>query len=528
MARFVLLGFALLLSTPASHSSADASPPNIVLIMADDMGFSDLGCYGSEIETPHLDALAEGGLRYTHFYNTSRCCPSRASLMTGKYQHHVEMGWMTAVDEHRPGYRGQLSADHPTIAELLKSAGYQTRMTGKWHLTVNTNFVNPQGPPNGSWPTQRGFDEFYGGLSGGGNYYRPTSLAHNLTLIPPETLPEDYYYTDAITEHAVDFIEGSDSSKPLFMYVAYYAPHRPLQAPADRVAKCMSRYEVGCDELRKRRFARQKELGIFDPSAELGQPGMKLPNTSPAWEELPERKQQQWIKDTATYAAMIEIMDDGVGEIVAALQEKGQFDNTLIIFLSDNGGTSEGPPNTNLRGDVSNTPYRNYKKYTHLGGVASPLIVHWPAGIEERGNFRRDDAHINDLLPTCIEVADVEYPGSFNGKPVSSPHGISLAGSFAGATLPARPLFWEHDSSRAVQHDSWRLVSLHKKEPWELYNLSADPFEQHDLVKLEPERAASLQAMWDEWAEANNVLPLETMPWNNRINYYREQTAQAK
>ncbi len=520
---FTLFGIATIVLGISTNATA-ADPPNIVLIMADDLGFSDLGCYGGEIDTPNLNALAANGLRYTEFRNTSRCCPSRASLMTGKFQHAVDMGWMTAVDEHRIGYRGQLSDDHPTVAELLNTGGYQTRMSGKWHLTVDTNFQgDPTEPPNGSWPTQRGFEEYYGGLSGGGGYYRPESLARNLQRIPKESLPDDYYYTHAITENAVQFVQRSDPDRPLFLYVAYYAPHRPLEAPAERVARCRARYQVGYDVLRAERFERQKKLGIFPADAAQGKPGQELPNDSPAWTELTDKQRSEWVTEMATYAAMVEIMDDGIGEIVAALKERGQFKNTLILFLSDNGATYEGGLISQLAADLSNSPYRNYKQFTHLGGVSSPLIIHWPAQIsgDDAGVLLRDACHINDLLPTCLAAAELNYPPEFHGKAVSSPDGSSLLATFTGEAMPQRTFYWEHQSSRAIQQGGWRLVSLRESSPWELYNLANDPFEQDDLSKTEPDRVNELSTQWQEWAKSNKVLPLETLPWTKRINHYK-------
>ena len=514
---------ALALSCIAAIAYADDQPPNIVLVMADDLGFSDIGCYGSEIETPNLDRLAAGGLRYLGFHNTSRCCPSRAALMTGKYAHRVQMGWMTAVDEHRDGYRGQLSFEHPTIAELLKRAGYRTCMSGKWHLTVDPNHRNPKAIPNGSWPTQRGFDEFYGGLTGGGSFYRPSSLARNLTRIPKDSLPEDYYYTHQITKHAVEFVEDSPLDQPLFLYVAHYAPHRPLQAPSDRVDRCRERYAAGYDELRLRRFAKQKQLGFYDEKLPLGEPGLRLPYKAPAWKELNTKQQKRWIEEMATYAAMVEIMDDGIGEVVAALQSRDQLDNTVFLFLSDNGGTKEGGLLAQLRGDLCNTPYRTYKQFTHLGGVASPLIVHWPAKLNDAGAIRTCNAHIIDLVPTCLDAAGVAYPERFDGQPVVPPDGISLVDTFADRPLPDRALYWEHQSSRAILRDQWRLVSLHSDDPWELYNLDEDPFEQRNLANSQPTLAAQLAEQWHQWAETIDVLPLENKPWNDRINYYRKQ-----
>ena len=512
-------------SLSRAESTKPKALPNIVIIMADDLGFSDLGCYGSEIETPHLDELAAGGIRYLGFYNTARCCPSRASLMTGKYAHRVQMGWMTAVDEHRPGYRGQLSFDHPTIAELLWDSGYRTCMSGKWHLTVDENHRNPKAIPNGSWPTQRGFVEFFGGLTGGGNYFRPTSLARNLKRIPKESLPEGYYYTNEITKHAVQFIRDAPKDKPLFLYVAHYAPHRPLQAPAPRIARCRARYQVGCDEIRKRRFAKQQQLGLFEAELTLSEPGLRLPNQSPSWEELGKNRQEKWIEEMATYAAMVEIMDDGVGEIVFALETKGILENTLILFLSDNGATKEGGLLARLRGDVCNTPYRNYKQYTHLGGVASPLIAYWPNCILDAGAIQQTRAHIIDILPTCLDVIDKDYPQEFNSQPIQGPDGVSLAGTFEGLEPADRALFWEHQSSRAVMKENWRLVSLSSDDPWELYDVSSDPFEQVDLSEANESLTLQLSKLWLDWADSTDVLPLENRPWNRRIRHYRKLAA---
>ena len=509
--------------------AAAESRPNVVLIMADDLGYSDLGCYGGEIETPHLDALAADGLRYTGFRNTSRCCPSRASLMTGKYQHSVDMGWMTAVDEHRTGYRGQLSYDHPTIAEILGEVGYETRMSGKWHLTIDTNFMGEtEEPPNGSWPTQRGFAEFYGGLAGGGGYFNTPFLHRNLEKIPPNSLPEDYYYTTAITQNAVRFINESDFDKPMFLYIAHYAPHRPMEAPSDRVDRCRDRYRVGYDVLRRERFERMRNSGLIENEAGLGEPGQRLPDDAPSWNDLSDEQREMWITEMATYAAMVEIMDDGIGAVVAALKAQGQLENTLILFLSDNGATYEGGLISQLCADLSNTPFRNYKQFVHLGGVASPLIVNWPDRITDRGSYRRAPAHINDILSTCLAAANVQYPSQFNEMPLRKPDGKSLLPTFEKNLLAERTLFWEHQGSRAVQEGKWRLVSLDKESAWELYDLSADPYEQDDLSQRQPDRVQQLEAQWNDWAEDNQVFPLEHRPWQSRIEYYTRKTGDSR
>ncbi|WP_283388898.1 arylsulfatase [Barnesiella viscericola] len=506
-----------MLGTAALPLSAQkATPPNIVLIMCDDMGFSDLGCYGSEIQTPHLDSLADAGVRFSQFKNTGRSCPSRASLLTGRYQHEVGMGWMTAVDEHRPGYRGQISKTYPTIAEILKANGYDTYMSGKWHVTVDGAFDGP----NGSYPTQRGFDRYYGCLSGGGSYYEPTPLYNDLT--PVTDLPDDYYYTTAISDSAVSFIRQQPTDAPMFLYVAYYAPHLPLQAPADRVEKCKARYRVGYDVLRKQRFEKQKALGLVPAEMELPVYNREFGGKRPAWEELTDSQREQWIQDMATYAAMIEIMDDGVGQIVEAFREKGNLENTVFLFLSDNGATLEGGYLGQLMADLSNTPYRSYKKWVYQGGTSTPFIMTFGNTGKNvlKGQVCKQVAHIIDLLPTCMDLASASYPSDrFDHADLP---GTSLLPAVRGGALQNRTLFFEHQSSCAVIADNWKLVRNDLNSPWELINLSTDPFETKDLSTRYPEKTRELEQMWDHWAKTHRVLPLENKSWTERINYYKE------
>ena len=319
-----LLISSLLLSSIGGSSTvagtvSDKEHPNIILILCDDMGFSDLACYGGEVHTPNIDFLAENGVRFSQFKNTGRSCPSRAALLTGHYQHEAGMGWMTAVDEHRLGYRGQIAADIPTIAEVFRDNGYATYMSGKWHVTVDGAFDQP----NGSYPVQRGFEKYYGCLSGGGSYYTPKPVYSGLTRI--NQFPDDYYYTTAISDSAVSFVRKHPDDVPMFMYVAHYAPHLPLHAPKKRVEACRERYKVGYDVLRQQRFERQKELGLVDKSMELPVYQREFKGKRPAWTELSLRQQEQWITDMATYAAMIEIMDDGIGRLIEAVKEKGIY-----------------------------------------------------------------------------------------------------------------------------------------------------------------------------------------------------------
>lgn len=504
------------LLTGAGFTSVNAqtsTPPNIVLIMCDDMGFSDLGCYGSEIHTPNIDGLATNGTRFSLFKNTGRSCPSRAALLTGHYQHDAGMGWMTAVDEHRPGYRGQITKEIPTIAEVMKANGYGTYMSGKWHVTVDGAFDSP----NGSYPAQRGFDRYYGCLSGGGSYYKPTPVYNNLTRITE--FPDDYYYTTAITDSAVSFVKQHTTDKPMFMYVAHYAPHLPLQAPASEVKKCIDRYRVGYDVLRKQRFERQKEMKIIPEDMDCPVFQKEFNGKRPAWESLTTKQQEQWITDMATYAAMIEIVDKGIGELVEAIRQKGMLDNTVFIFLSDNGATKEGGYLGQLMADLSNTPYRDYKSQCFQGGTSAPFIISYgdPTKNPMKGQICRQSAHIIDVVPTCMELASAHYPAAFK----ENLPGTSLLPSLRGKKLKSRDLFFEHQSSCAIISGHWKLVrGTH--QPWELIDLSTDPFETKDLSAQYPKIVKKLEAKWNKWAETSKVLPLESKPWTERINYYKK------
>lgn len=516
MKRILFMSF--MLSTASSHLVAQrSSPPNIVLILCDDMGFSDLGCYGGEIETPNLDSLAHHGVRFSQFKNTGRSCPSRASLLTGRYQHQAGMGWMTAVDEHRPGYRGQISKAYPTIAEVMKANGYGTYMCGKWHVTVDGAFHEP----NGSYPVQRGFDRYYGCLSGGGSYYKPQPVYNDLT--PVTEFPEDYYYTTAISDSAVSFVHRHQADRPMFLYVAYYAPHLPLQAPAERVEKCKERYRAGYDVLRQQRFERQKAMGIVPPDMPMPVYDKEFGGKRPAWEDLTEEQRRKWIQDMATYAAMIEIMDDGIGQIVDAFRKKGQLKNTVFMFLSDNGATLEGGYLGQLMADLSNTPYRSYKQWCYQGGTSTPFIMAWGDTDKNtvKNGFCKQTAHIIDLLPTCMDLASAVYPsGQFEHACLP---GISLLPALKKKKLKKRTLFFEHQSSCAIISDNWKLVRNNRHSPWELINLDTDPFELKDLSGQYPEKVKSLEHEWNLWAENHKVFPLEDKPWHERIDFYKKQ-----
>ena len=512
MKKYVFLPLLAGAVVPSVH----AQQPNIVLILCDDMGFSDLGCYGSEIKTPNIDKLAQDGVRFGHFKNTGRSCPSRAALLTGRYQHSVGMGWMTAVDEHRPGYRGQIDAEFPTIAEVLKAGGYSTYMSGKWHVTVDGAFD----APNGSYPMQRGFDRYYGCLSGGGSYYKPTPVYDNLTRVTE--FPDDYYYTKAITQRAIDFVNGHDGKTPMFLYVAHYAPHLPLQAPKEYVDKCLDRYREGYDVLRRRRFEKQKQLGIVADTMSLPVYDREFKGHHPAWEELTPQQQEKWTKDMATYAAMVEIMDEGIGQLVEAIDKKGMLDNTVFLFMSDNGATSEGGFINQLRADLSNTPYRSYKQWCLQGGTSSPFIVTFGDKAKNRlkGQICDQTAHIIDVLPTCMDLAGMDYPAAFRHADLP---GESLMPAIEGGELQPRTLYFEHQGSCAVIDGDWKLVRYDRDEAWQLIDLSTDPFEANDLSQKYSEKVEELEAKWVAWGNANKVFPLEDKPWQKRIDFYLQK-----
>ncbi len=547
---------AVALSVPAVGSAArSAKRPNIILIMSDDMGFSDIGCYGGEIETPTLDGLAAGGLRFTQFYNTARCCPTRASLMTGLYQHQAGIGHMME-DRGWPAYRGDLNNRCVTIAEALKPAGYRTYMTGKWHVTRHSG----KDGPKHNWPLQRGYERFYGTITGAGSFYDPTTLCRDNTYITPENDPEyqpaRYYYTDAISDNAIRYIaEHYEQSpeKPFFMYVAFTAAHWPMHALEEDIARYKGKYDKGYAHYRQQRFERMKKLGLIHQDWDL----------SPQAGDWEQFEHKAWeARCMEVYAAMIDRMDRDIGRIVAELKRRNAFENTLIFFLQDNGGCAEGmgrnanvnarwvdkfenpgpmgpddlqpniwPPMRTRDGrpvrggpatmpgpadtyvaygrnwaNVSNTPFREYKHWVHEGGISTPLICHWPAGIKQHGTLCHDPGHLIDIMATCVDVAGAQYPTEYRGNAIQPMEGISLAPTFVGKPLKERPIFWEHEGNRAIRQGKWKLVSKHPGG-WELYDIEADRTEMHDLAAKHPEKAQELKALWEPWAERCGVQP---------------------
>ncbi|HOC56135.1 MAG TPA: arylsulfatase [Verrucomicrobiota bacterium] len=502
-----------------AHSAvaATAGPrPNIAVILVDDMGFSDLGCYGSEIPTPNLDKLAARGLRFTQFYNTGRCCPTRASLLTGLYPHQAGVGHMV-TDRKQPGYRGNLNDRCVTIAEVLRGAGYRTAMAGKWHVTRYTEPTVEAEKAN--WPRQRGFDHYFGVIKGTANYFRPDSLARENEHIQPP--PDGFYTTDAFVDNAIKFIDDGDKSKPFFLYLAFNAPHFPLMAPAEEIAKFRGKYRVGWDKLRERRHARQIELGIVDKAWPMAP---RPPEVNP-WESLTPAQQDRFDHIMAIYAAVVTRMDAAVGRFVEGLRQRRALDNTLILFLSDNGGNAETGPDGRYVGQnpgsedsnvfcgqswatLLNTPFRRYKHYNHEGGISTPLIAHWPARISSGGQLRAQPGHLVDIMATCVDVAGATYPKQFQGKAIQPMEGRSLLPAFENQLIIQRDaLFWEHEGNAAVRVADWKLVRMGRNSPWELYDLKADRTEQHDLAAAQPERVKELAARWDAWAERAQVKP---------------------
>ena len=534
-AAILLLAFAA-----AAHSAAR---PNIVLILADDLGWSDLGCYGGEIRTPHLDALARSGIRFREFYNTARCCPTRASLMTGLYPHQAGVGSMTSDrGPAYPGYRGTLNRQCVTLAEVLRQAGYSTFMAGKWHLH------NPQQDVK---PTDRGFDEFYGMLGGFNSFWHekpfytrwPAGRPLRLYTSPEGGRPGTFYATDAFADYALDFLaEARKQKNPFFLYLAFNAPHFPLHAPEADVDRYEEMYfRQGWDRIREQRLSRQKAEGLVPadlalpprssvPAKSHARPSPFAGKDNPAWDSLPEERRRDLARRMAVFAAMVDRMDQAVGRVVEDLQKHGQLDDTLILFLSDNGAcwewdpygfdTVSGPGNILHTGpglktigapdsylsygsgwaNAGNTPWRFYKHFSHEGGIRTPLIVHWPAGMKARGTLSVFSGHIVDIMPTFVAVSGAEYPRERDGETIQPMEGQSLLPAFSGRMKSRKsPLFFEHEGSRAVRDGRWKLVSL-SGDAWELYDLSRDPAEMHNLAGSRPDRVRSMAAQWSNWA----------------------------
>lgn len=551
-AKNTILPATLLAMTGVSCTSpSDADKrPNIIVILADDLGYSDLGCYGGEIHTPNLDRLASEGVRFTHFYNASRSCPTRASLLTGLYQHQAGIGRMT-FDNHLPGYRGTLSHNAVTIAEVLKTAGYRTSMIGKWHVAetplredqrdwLNHQVFHDTFSDLENYPVNRGFDTHYGTIYGVVDYFDPFSLVEGEA--PVNEVPEGYYITQSLSDRAVKEVkEYAKDERPFFMYLAYTAPHWPLQALPEDIARYEDTYKAGWEAIRNARYERQREMGLFGDQEDFLSPRQ----FNDRWEDNPDA---EWdARAMAVHAAMVDRMDQGIGSLIDALEETGQLDNTLILFLSDNGCSSEicqnfipgandrpdmtrdgrpvvypkdkevlpGPETTYASlgpkwANVANTPFRFWKAKAYEGGICTPMIAHWPDGIRRNiGGITEEYGHVMDIMATCVELAGAEYPETYKGNEIIPMEGISLVPIFTrGHREGHEYLGFEHFHERAfISADGWKIVRPKHKGKWELYDLNKDRSEQHDIADLHPEKVAEMVAAYEEWARRCMVEP---------------------
>ncbi|MEM6777554.1 MAG: arylsulfatase [Planctomycetota bacterium] len=521
--NFVLCLAVWLMSGTVTRPLSGDDRPNIIIVMVDDMGFSDIGCYGSEIPTPNLDALANGGVRFSQFYNTGRCCPTRASLLTGLTSHQAGIGWMTA-DQNQPGYRGRLSDSCVTIAEVLGDSGYFTAMTGKWHVGFNA----------GVTPASRGFDRSLNLPAGGLHYSNQTGSKGGTRMYlngtevdrnDPQFDPP-WYGTDLWTRQGLHFVdEAVAADKPFFWYLAHVAPHFPCMAPETTVAKYRGNYMDGWDALRQERYQRQLDMGLIKSDWKL----TPRPEEIPAWSTLQDEAKTRYDDMMAIYAAMVDHIDQSVGFLVSALEDRELLKNTLILFLSDNGGNAEAGVAGKYDGDhpgdahsnvfigkcwahLSNTPFRKYKHYNHEGGIATPLIAHWPAAQADRPRQWVDTpAHVIDLMATCVDVAQANYPTERNGHPIASLEGVSLRPLITGdGELTSRVLYWEHEGNAAIRDDHLKLVRNGSQGEWELFNLAQDRTEQKDLSADRPRDVQRLKRMWQQWASSHQVLPKPT------------------
>ena len=531
--RYACIPLTLVLFLIAGSAFTD-DRPNIMVIMVDDLGFSDPGCFGGEIQTPHIDGLAKKGLRFTSFYNAARCCPSRASLLTGCYQHKVGLS--------RNG--ASLAKNAVTVAEALKKAGYQTGMTGKWHLSRTLPRKNKQEQmdwlshqadfgkfaPLDTYPCNRGFDEHYGVIWGVVNYFDPFSLVHNEKSI--KKVPSDFYVTDFITDKTVDLLDRfSKKDAPFFMYVAYTAPHWPLHAKPDDIAKYKDTYQGGWDRLRRDRYKRLIEMGLFDKKNTPLPPN----TTRKQWNTLDDEQKRYEAEIMSVHAAMVDCVDQGIGRIVEKLKETETYENTLILFLADNGASPERgyPPGfdrnghkrdgtpvnykarTNLGSEdtypylgapwanAANSPFRYWKMESYEGGCHTPMIAHWPKGLRVKNGAITDQvAHVIDIMPTCLELAGAKYPKTYNGSKTPAMDGITLLPLLKGEKRKGHEkLFFEHEGGAALRMGDWK-ISARKGKPWQLFKMSDDRTETNDLAKQYPKKLKKMVQAWKTSAKA--------------------------
>lgn len=529
-----------------------ARAPNVVIVLLDDLGFSDFGCYGAEIDTPHIDALAAGGLRFSNYTTVPMCTPARAALLSGKNPHAVGCGWLTFNTPGFPGYRaGEMSRDAPTIAELLRAQGYATYASGKWHNTAEYN-VTPAGD-RAAWPLQRGFDRFYGFIGGETHYFAPAQLFEDNAIVERESYPPDYYCTDDWTDKALSWLKAHRAAapeKPFFLYLPYNAPHAPLHAKPQDVARYAGRYDAGWEAVRAQRLARQVEAGLLPAHTRLPDPSPGVPR----WRDVPAEQRAVYAHYMALYAGLLDNLDQNIGRIRGYLEQAGLLDDTVFIVTSDNGANGIGGPEgavnnlaKRLAGnedpeavqrlvaagglgghaswpayplgwtDVSSTPFRLYKTTTMNGGIRVPLIVHWPAGIADRGAVRHQWTHVTDTLPTLLDILGVEYPAAFGGYRTRGLDGVSYRAALQRSDAPSARTrqHYELAGNRGYIQGRWKIVSLQpvgramELGNWMLFDLEDDVTETRDLAAEMPERLAELVAAFEADAQANYVYPLD-------------------
>lgn len=550
--KYFSISLTMLAALVPNMQAKSHSKPNIIIILADDMGFSDPGCYGGEIKTPNLDYLAQKGVRFTQFYNTSRSCPTRASLLTGLYQHEAGIGHMTD-DNKLPGYRGQLTEQTVTIAEVLKGAGYSTGMVGKWHVSNTNEQKNPAEQlkwlnhqdyfdadfsSKFAYPINRGFDKYYGNIWGVVDYFDPFSLVNGDK--PVKNVPDNYYHTIAITDTTCSYIKQFHAlEKPFFLYVAYTAPHWPLQALPEDIEKYKDTYKVGWDVIRENRYKKMIQLGLFDSKTTKLSPESR--NDYSSWDINPNKEYDA--RCMSVHAAMIDRLDQGIGQIIATLKATGQLENTVIMFLSDNGASPELPAKagfdrcsetrdgrdviytkndksvmpgseTTYTGigpdwaNVANTPFKLWKKESFEGGICTPFIAYWPAGIKKQvGTINNSTCHVMDLMATCIDLAKTKYPETYNDHKIIPLEGLSIVPIlFKGKRQGHKSLFFEHYDARALRVGDWKLVSL-KGENYELYNIAKDRTELHNLAAEMPEKVNEMKTLWEKEAYRVHAFP---------------------
>lgn len=586
-------------------TQAESPRPNIIVILVDDLGYSDLGCYGGEIETPHLDGLAKDGLRFSQFYNAARCCPSRASLLTGLYQHQAGVGFMTYADWGE-GYDGTLNEECVTLGEALKAGGYTTCVSGKWHVAAHRN------PPSHSLPENRGFDrstvvrthiDSYWKVLDGCDVYQDGKVIipgdnQNTTLKNPYHPNKDFYTTEYFTDVAMEYVDDAikQGDRPFFLYLAYNVPHFPLEAPDETLAEYESKFDDpswiakygrGWDQMREKKLARQKAMGLVSTNQQLPEvryfrnqkimAGLQTGyqhNVLPKWNDLPENIKQEVLFRRALYNAQIDNLDDNIGRLTSKLKAEGIYDDTLILFMSDNGcsgemgrfgthfeggqydhtearfengkyfaeglkETEQWPYNDKVGGvgykksnydqwkkvsgwgtsqgqcwaSYSNTPFRKFKKFVHEGGIATPLIAHWPNGITAHGKIvNKHYFHFIDIMPTLLDAAGAEYPAQFEGRDRTPLEGISILPWMQGASVeyPERLLFWQHETHSAVRKGPWKLVTdddRAKNIEWELYNLASDRSETANVASEHPQLVNELSRAWRNFTRRVHATP---------------------